>query len=82
MNSPSPLVIGGTISNGASPTVLVGILKSDRTVVNALTCKEAVIVADVYFDVLAWTAVMVEMPPPIMVMVLPSIVATDVFELV
>jgi len=44
VKTPSPLVVGGVMANGASPTALVGIEKLLRTVVRALTWNGAVIV--------------------------------------
>ena len=81
MKTASLLELGGTSENDASPNVFAATEKPVRTVVIGFTVKLAVIVPDVYLDVLAWSAVMIEEPAPTMVIVLPSTVATAPFEL-
>jgi hypothetical protein len=78
------LVVGGVIAKAASPTVFAGTEKLDKTVVvrSGSTVKIAVIVAELKVALLACNAVMVEVPIPRIVIVLPAIVATAVFELV
>jgi hypothetical protein len=82
VNAPSLFVVGGTNEKDASPSALDTIEKLDRTVVIGFTVKVVLIVPDVYLSLLAWFAVMVDVPAPRIVMMLPSIVATSVFELV
>jgi hypothetical protein len=82
VNGPSLFVVGGTNAKDASPSALDTIEKLDRTVIIGFTVKVVLIVPDVYLSVLAWSAVMVDVPAPTMVIALPSIVATAVFELV
>ena len=53
VNSPSLLVVGGTRVKGAFPTALDPTEKLDRTVVDGVTVKVAVMVPDVYFALLA-----------------------------
>ena len=82
MNAPSLFVVGGTKLKAASPSAFDWIEKLERTVVIGFTVKVVEIIPDVYFALLAWSAVMVEVPAPTMVITVPSIVATAVFELV
>ena len=82
MIAPSLLDVGGTRPNDASPNIFVTAEKPERTVGTRFTVNNAEIIADAKLGVLAWTAVMVELPGPTMVTVLPSMVATAVFELV
>ncbi len=82
VKTPSPLVVGGVMANAASPIALVGIEKLLRTVVRALTWNGAVIAFPKKLAVLAWVAVIVDVPPPTTVITSPSMVATAVLELV
>ena len=81
VKAPSLLVVGGTKLKAALPSALDSTEKLVKMVVIGFTVKLAVIVPDVYLDVLAWSAVMIEEPAPTMVIVLPSTVATAPFEL-
>ena len=65
-----------------SPNVFAGTEKSVKVVINLFTMKVAVVVPDAYLSLLAWNAVMVVVPAPTMVIVVPTIVATVVSELV
>jgi hypothetical protein len=82
VNAPSLFVVGGVIVKAAFPSALDKAGKLVRTVVIGFTVKVAVIVPDKYFSVLACSAVIVEVPDPIIVTTSPSMVATSVFELV
>ena len=75
-------MVGGTRANGAFPNVFVATEKLVIVGVAWLTVRVAVSEPDIKLVVLACVAVMVAMPPPTMVTVLPTIVATAVFELV
>jgi hypothetical protein len=66
----------------ASPMIFVGIVKLVKTVLIGSTWSNVFTVADVNWSVLAWFAVMIALPAPTTVIVLPSIDATSVFELV
>ena len=66
----------------SSPIDFSGTEKSVRTVTNLFTVNNVAIVPDIKKSVLSWNAVMVDVPGPTMETVVPSIVATDAFELV
>ena len=82
MIAPSLFEVGATKLKDTSPNVFVIAEKLVRTVVIRVTVRVAVMVPDAKIAVLAWPAVMVEVPTPTMVTVLPSIVATSGSELV
>ena len=82
VNSPSLFVVGDVIVKSEFPSALDMVGKLLKTVVIGVTTNNAVIVLDKYFSVLACSAVMVEVPAPIIVTTSPSIVATSVLELV
>ena len=73
---------GGTKAKVAFPNVFCGTEKLVRMGDIRFTVKDAVIVPDEKLAVLACVAVMVVVPPPTMVTILPSIVATVESELV
>jgi hypothetical protein len=75
--NPSLLELGSVSANEASPNVFAPTVKLVKTVGILLIVNNAVIVPDTKLVVLSCSAVMVEEPLPTMVIVLPSIVATD-----
>ena len=82
MINPSLFELGSIIANEASPNVFAPTVKLVRTVGILLIVNNAVIVPDTKLVVLSCSAVMVEEPLPTMVIVFPSMVATDKSELV
>ena len=76
------LDVGATKLKAASPTVFTGTKKLASVDIPGTTVKVVVMVSVKKFMEVACTAVMVEVPIPTMVIMLPAIVATSVFELV